>query len=259
MKDTGETRIIVSALKCLGGTLIVLGSATQVAQAQDNWEWRVAPYLWATSLQGRVATVPGVPPADVDASFSDILDNLDFAGMVVGHGRNGRWGITGDLQYVKLTAESGSLAPTFGKAVVKIENTIVSLMADYELAQAPNYEVWVSGGLRYWRVKNDITLTPGTAPGRTANGADSWVDPIIGVRGRREIGERSFVTGWAYVGGFGAGSENMADVFGGVGYQFTPTTAGVLGYRWMTVDRQNGSFLYDATQQGVLAGLSFQF
>ncbi len=130
MKNTEETPTLAYRFRYLGVALVAIGAFTQAAQAQDNWKWRVAPYLWATSLQGRVATVPGVPPADVDASFSDILDNLDFAGMVVAHGRNGRWGITGDLQYVKLTAESGSLAPTFGKAVVKIENTIVSLMAD---------------------------------------------------------------------------------------------------------------------------------
>ena len=227
--------------------------------AQDNWEWRIAPYLWGTSLSGPVATVAGLPPIDVDASFSDILDNLDFAGMVVVQARNGRWGISGDLQYVKLSAASGSLAPTFGQANAKIRNTIVSLYADYQLGQSLEHELWVSGGFRHWSVSTDLSLTAGTAAARTANGSDSWVDPVIGIYGRRNIGERTYVSGWAYVGGFGAGSDNMVDLFGGIGYQFTPTTSGVLGYRYMSVDRSNGSFLYDVEQQGPLMGVVFNF
>ncbi len=229
------------------------------AEAQDNWEWRIAPYLWGTSLSGPVATVPGLPPVDVDASFSDILDNLDFAGMVVVQARNGRWGLSGDVQYVKLSAASGPLGPTFGQANAKIRNTIVSLYADYQVGQSQEHELWVSGGVRHWSVSTDLSLTAGTAAARTANGSDSWLDPVIGIYGRRDIGERTYVSGWAYVGGFGAGSDSMVDLFGGVGYQFTPTTSGVLGYRYMSVDRSNGSFLYDVEQQGPLLGVVFNF
>lgn len=230
-----------------------------VVQAQEGWEWRIAPYLWGSALSGPVATVPGIPPADVDASFSDILDNLDFAGMVVVQARNGRWGLSGDVQYIKLSAASGSLAPTFGQANAKIRNTIVSLYADYQLGQSLEHELWVSGGFRHWSVSTDLSLTAGTSPARTANGSDSWVDPVIGIYGRRALGEQLYASGWAYVGGFGAGSDSMVDLFGGLGYQFTPTTSGVLGYRYMSVDRTNGSFLYDVEQQGPLMGVVFNF
>jgi hypothetical protein len=51
----------------------------------------------------------------------------------------------------------------------------------------------------------------------------------------------------------------MGDIFGGSGYRFTPVTKGVLGYRWLSVDRDTDSFLYDVTQSGFLLGLSFTF
>lgn len=246
-RNTLAAAIWATSLSCIGS-----------AQA-DDWEFRIAPYLWATSLTGTVAAVPSLPPVDVEMSFSDILDNLDFAGMIVGQARNGRWGFSGDLQYVKLSAGNPSPGALFGQAQAKIKNTIVSLTADYLLSQGPGYEMWVSAGMRHWRVSTDITLTPGAAPGGTGSGANDWVDPLIGIRGRRDVGERTYLTGWAYLGGFGTGSEEMSDLFAGFGYQFTPTTSGILGYRYMNVDRRDGNFLYDTEQQGLLAGVGFRF
>jgi hypothetical protein len=74
-----------------------------------------------------------------------------------------------------------------------------------------------------------------------------------------DMSDAVYLTGWAYAGGFGAGAESMFDLFGAVGYQFTPVTSGVIGYRWMSVDRQNGSFGYDVEMKGLMAGLSFTF
>jgi opacity protein-like surface antigen len=61
------------------------------------------------------------------------------------------------------------------------------------------------------------------------------------------------------VGGFDVGSRIMADVFGGVGYRFTDSISTTVGYRWMKVDRDEGGFLYDVEQQGIIAGLTFTF
>ena len=59
--------------------------------AGDEWLVRVAPYLWATSLDGD-AEVKGVK-ADVDVPFSDILKDLAFAGMLVVDVQKGRFGV----------------------------------------------------------------------------------------------------------------------------------------------------------------------
>ena len=55
-------------------------AAEEKPDAQSGWEFQVAPYLWAISMNGD-ATVKG-QEADVDVSFSDIWDELNFAFMM---------------------------------------------------------------------------------------------------------------------------------------------------------------------------------
>ena len=222
----------------LCASVFALGQFTTVAIAQDaperdSWKFTVAPYLWGASLSGTAATIPGLPPVDVDASFSDILDNLSFAGMIVGNAQKGRWGVTADLQYISLENSTSDLQPLFNNATVKAKNKIFSVLGEYKMVEAPTGELWASAGARYWSVDTSLDLAAGDLPTASANGNDSWVDPVIGLRGRMDIADRTYLTGWAYAGGFGVGSEKMADIFGGVGYKFTPVTAGVLGYRWL--------------------------
>ena len=228
-------------------------------QIQDDWTFTIAPYLWGSSLAGTVATIPGLPPVEVDASFGDIWDNLEAAGMIVGNARKGRWGVTGDLQYIKLENATDALAPAFGTATAKATNKVFSLSAENLLANDDSSELWGSAGLRYWSVDTSLNLAAGDNPAVSASGEDSWIDPVIGLRGRVDMSDAVYLTGWAYAGGFGAGSESMFDLFGAVGYQFTPVTSAVIGYRWMSVDRQNGSFVYDVEMKGLMAGLSFTF
>lgn len=239
--------------------LFSTGAIAQDATAWDGWDFTVAPYLWGASLSGNAATIPGLPPVDVDASFSDILDNLSFAGMIVGNAQKGRWGVTADLQYISLENSTSDLQPLFSKATVKAKNKIFSVLGEYKMVEAPTGELWASAGARYWSVDTSLDLDAGALPAASADGNNSWLDPVIGLRGRLDIGDRTYLTGWAYAGGFGVGSEQMADIFGGVGYKFTPVTSGVLGYRWLSVDRRSGDFVYDVEMKGLLAGLSIQF
>ena len=44
---------------------------------------------------------------------------------------------------------------------------------------------------------------------------ETWVDPVIGLRGRLNMTEKFYLSGWAMVGGFDVSSKFMWDVFGG--------------------------------------------
>ena len=241
----------------IGGVALVAVSVPS-AQAGD-WSYSVTPYLWGSGLSGQSKTVAGVPPVEIDASFSDILNNLDFAGMATFNANNGQFGVSGDFQYYKLSTASDSLNPKFGSATINQENIFISLFGDYLLSRTSGSELWLSGGLRYWSVETNINLAAGTSPARSANGSNHWVDPVIGLRGRTSLGEKTFLTGWAYGGGFGVGSEEMYDLFGGIGYQFTDTVSAIAGYRWMSVDRVDGDFIYDTVQDGLMMGVTFNF
>ncbi len=58
--------------------------------ADSAWEFHVVPYLWAIGGYGNV-TVKGLE-ADVDLSFSDIWDELNFAFMLPYEARKRKWG-----------------------------------------------------------------------------------------------------------------------------------------------------------------------
>lgn len=248
-------------------TLIGLSFAPALAathaQAQsrsDNgWTYTIAPYAFGAGLSGSVAAIDGLPDAEVDLSFAEILENLDMAGLILLNAQNGRWGITGDLQYIRLKSETKKLRPLYDTATVEVTNKIFSLYGEYKLTQTSNAELWGVFGARYWNVETDINLSSGALPKASANGENSWTDPVLGLRGRYNFDDRTYLTCWAYAGGFGVGSDSMADVFAAVGYQFTPTTAGVLGYRFVSVDRRDGDFKYDVEMDGLMAGLTFTF
>lgn len=254
--DRGRKFRLIST-GCLSA--LTLAAAAPRSAAAEEWTITVAPYIWGTGLSGQVGALPGVPPIDVDVGFDDILDNLDFSFMGLINANNGRWGVTGDLFYAKISASNTGLAPLWSQTDVRVEETILSLYGEYKISESPTHALWALGGARYWDISTDITLSPGIAAGRSGTVADSWVDPVIGLRGRAEIGPKTYVTGWLMAGGFGVGSDEMYDIFGGVGYQFTPTTSVVLGYRWMSVDRTDGAFVFDMDTSGPLIGLSMRF
>ncbi len=62
--------------------LVALGGWSSAAVAQSSGDSGrkivLAPYLWGTSIDGTGAVGP-LPPLDIDASFGDILSNVNFA------------------------------------------------------------------------------------------------------------------------------------------------------------------------------------
>jgi len=238
-----------------------LAGSNGLANAQDSvsgWDFNIAPYLWGSGISGTVAPFSALPPAEIDASFSDIVEELDFGAMIAGSATRGDYGVFGDLQYIKLSSGGATPGPAFGNVSVSTKMTIASLAGEYVVVDTPTSELRILGGARYWNVDLDFNLSAGALPGRSAPGGDSWVDGIIGVRGQSDLSDQFYLTGWAMAGG--GGSEFMGDVFGGVGYRLTERTALIGGYRYLTVDRrENDGFIYDVEQQGLVVGANFGF
>ena len=84
------------------------------AADDDQWHFAIAPYFWASGVEGTVSFL-GLPEQSVEASFSDVLDNLDFG--LLGHfeARKGRWGFGTDLVYLNLGASVLGDQPILGR------------------------------------------------------------------------------------------------------------------------------------------------
>ena len=85
----------------LAAAIVILVALQGEAQSSSNeWQFAIAPYLWAAGMDGTMTIADR--EADIDVPFSDIIDNLDLAFMGHFDMRNERWMLASDLIFVDL-------------------------------------------------------------------------------------------------------------------------------------------------------------
>lgn len=227
------------------------------AAYSDEWKFSVSPYLWAPALSGKI-THGRLPAVDFDASFDKIFDNLDFAAMLMGDARKGRYSIFGDLLYVKVGAQGdtprGLLATS---ADVKNESFTGMIGAGYSVLDRSEHSLDVVGGLRVWSVDTDLRFKGRLGDTRKYSDSATWVDAMVGVRGTYNFHSKAYLTGWGMIGAGGAQAD--WDLGLGVGYNFNKSISATVGYRAMGVDYERNGFKYDVVLQGPIAGLTIRF
>ena len=225
----------------------------------DGWTFSVTPYFWAAGLSGETSAF-GVPVVvDIDADFSDVWDNLDFAAMAIVDARNGRYSIFGDLIYTKLSADSATPRGVLATSVDVTAETFAGLVgAGYSVLEGPSGHLDIVGGIRVWSVDVDLSFSGQFLGGDSFSDGATWVDGLVGVRGNYSFTPQFYFTGWALV---GAGEADLDwDVAAGLGYRINDRFSATLGYRTLGVDYSNDDgFLFDAVQQGPIMGLTIRF
>ncbi len=154
----------------------------------DELSFALAPYVWFASLEGNIALFPRLPPAEVDASFGDIFEHLDPSLMIGGEIRNERFGFLADIIYIRLSADGATPGPLFSTAEAEVRNFIGTFEGAYRVVASDGLNVDLLGGIRVWSVETKFSLGAGLLPGRVAKNAESWADPLFGVRVRTDFG-----------------------------------------------------------------------
>ncbi|MGX1306595.1 opacity protein-like surface antigen [Amorphus suaedae] len=231
--------------------------AAAPAKPVPAWKLSIAPYFWAAGMSGTVASF-GAPGVDVDMNFSDILSDLDFSVMLAGEARYGRFSLTTDLLYLKLsTKETTPRGILASNVSLGSSTTEFTALAGYSVLDLPNARLDVVGGARVWSVENKLSFNGGLLNGRTFKDSETWVDAMGGLKGRVDLSDKVYLTGMALGGG---GSSDFAwDLLGGLGYEITDRISAIAGYRAIGVDYQNGPFDFDVTIQGPIIGASITF
>lgn len=246
---TTMTRARIAAVAIAGVITLLAGVAPANAQ-DEGGDYEFAFYLWGSHLDGSVGVGP--VEASADASFSDILENLEFAFMAALRGDHGRWAWVLDAQIVEL-ANSETLG-----VEVESDMTILELDLAYELRDG--FEVLA--GARYVDVEGRLALLLPAGTTRAAGG-DSWTDPVIGARFARPLGRNWRFTGRADIGGFGVGSDFSWGLLLSGEYQATERLKWGIGYRVLDIDYDTGRginrFVYDTRQAGLITGLIVGF
>jgi hypothetical protein len=72
-------RRVVAALLASIAVASAAAERSAGAPTAEDWEFSVAPYLWAAGTEGTTGTLPGLPPADLDMSFGDVFEGMSSA------------------------------------------------------------------------------------------------------------------------------------------------------------------------------------
>jgi hypothetical protein len=99
------------------------------------------------------------------------------------------------------------------------------------------------------------------------SGSVDWVDPVVGARLRHRFAPGHELAVRGDVGGFGAGSQFSWNALAAYSWDFAVrngvTYSGVLGYRALYVDYEQGSgrnkYAYDVLTHGPIFGLNIGF
>jgi len=252
------TALALSQLSYAGGDIVPEEEAVSAVE-ESPWEFRLSPYGWFAGFKGDVASVPalGADPVYVDISASDALSDTEVSFAAVFEGKKGKHGFLTDFSYSDMQANT---ALVDGVAVTLdsiSKTTLFSAAYMYELYRSESTVVDVYAGARYWKIDTDLSLNIIRS---SVNHKESWVDPLIGMKGRSTLGGSSFyVTGSATVGGFGVGSDLFYDLAAHLGYQWSKSIGTTIGYRMYDLDYDNDGFVYDVRQEGWIVGLTWAF
>jgi hypothetical protein len=214
-------------------------------------------YGWYAIVGGDVG-VNGFGPAEIPDSSGSILDVLDGFFMANASLRYGDWGIYGDLVWADL-GQGNSSANGFLNAQSSLSALVGTAALTYTLIDTPDGHLDALAGARLWSVDVGLDLTGGLGVDVHEDGNLSWVDPLVGLRGRYMISPSVFIDGTGAVGGFGVGSKFMWDVAGSIGYNFNDNFSASIGYRALGADYSNNGDVVDITAHGPMMALTARF
>ncbi len=267
--------IVIVAMLLSSASPVLVGAEEQSSEtASSDAPWtRIGVYGFLTSIEGDVGY--RAVEADIDVSFSDILDNLDIGFMGFAEHRRGKWSFIADLAWLDIS-ESGGTRVTgplgMGQGTVSAEVEFQQVLLegfvgyqalDYDLEDG-QISVDALAGARYnWlnvELSDDVSVF--ALPSASDREKDQqWVDGVFGIRAGYRANAGWSLLGWADYGiGDDSDSYQLASF---VNYQFDNGVELSGGYRHYHMKYKTGSgssrVKFDLDYSGPMLGLSYTF
>jgi hypothetical protein len=166
----------------------------------------------------------------------------------------------------KLNSLSGQnptlpVAPIAGTEPGKIREVVQQVIQSQEpaLAAAIRADALARVDQLKTQLSNQVANRVTSQLNRSFSFYDSWVDPVIGLRGRFNLNKVFYLTAESDVGGFGIGSDIAVQEYAALGCQITRNIFSEIGYRYLYDDFRDTNFLYQLSLHGaqVTVGLKF--
>lgn len=220
------------------------------AAAEEPWEYRITPYLWAPSLSmgGSIASGPAFE------GETSVLEVLDFAALLAGEVRKGDWALLTEFNYLALSGDA-ALAGGSTLAGTELAGVMGGAAVSYRAFQNETTSLETFGGFRVWSL--ETTIDPPSTP--AVSSKTTFVDPILGLRARHAVTDRVSVTALAEIGGFGVGSDLQWEAILRADYALTERYAVGVGYRHLALHFDRSRSDIDLVLTGPFLALDIGF
>ena len=245
-------------------TFLLITSLTQVNAGESpentDWKFNATVYLWGLSLDGETNA-----DEDIDISFSDIWDNLNFAIMGYLTARHGSWLVFGDIQYADLEGDDSTTFNFNGQDVsadfdIEVKQWVVHAGGGYTVSKSERHMTDIIAGVRYFYQDTELEFDSGQAQNLKVDDSADNLDAIIGIFNTLKLNEKWYLNTYLDVGT--GESEFTWQGVALLGYQFKSVDA-VFGYRhiyWdFDGDKGLGKGYNDLDFSGPIVGASFKF
>lgn len=223
-----------------------------VAAQSDEWIFDGSLYLFAAETDVTVGDIQGT------LSFSDALDNLDFAGMASLKATNNQWTFIGDLMYFNLGFENDRSGPQISEIDTDQKNSIFSGYALYRVYETPTALLDLGGGFRYFDTETTVTVRGDGLQTREVGADDDWMDPIIAAHARFKLSDKWSSTLAVDYGSFVDDRETYSATLT-FDYAFNEKWFGRIGYRYINVEDSDGALDFRFEQSGPILGATYRF
>jgi hypothetical protein len=245
----------------------LLGTPARALAQTDNWEIHLAPlYFWAATTEGNLA-INGTDDIPVYMDFDDAVSKLAGAFSFHGEARKGRWGVLGDINFIRLSTDVSYTTPIINAPIagaLELEQFIFNGKVTFEVKRGSRFHV--VGGIR------SLTMSPaahfsGPVSGQLAD-IDISTTEMAGVAGftyRPRLGNKVVLLTQADI---GRGSALTWSAAGGGELLIKPSIGLAVGYNVLRVDTGNvpksesvliNGVHYAVTQHGPEVSLTFHW
>ena len=231
---------------------LALISTPALAEDGDQWDWSVAPFLWAAGVSGEMTV--GDIHQDIDVSFSELFKDLDIGGSIFAELGKGDHSAHFDYTYLRVKPEPTMLpSPPFppgSELSSKLTMNMFESAYNYKL----NETFSLSLGARLIDMK--MRMVPDGAAATTA-GPDWW-DYFAGIKTHTQI---SANWDFSFYGTVGTGGSDLPWTLQGMfARRFSSGNRLGLGVRIWDIDYSENKDQYNAldlTIYGLMIGYEF--
>lgn len=236
--------------------LLAAPFAAQAApQSGSDWDWMVAPYVWAASIGTDVRTSTPPSNASNDVAFDDVLEKLDGVFEVHGEGQGDAFGVLTDFTYFGLADED--------------DHRFLRTESDLDLRLFELAAVWSPGPERFTGLETfagariiDLDTTIQFIPynpafsRRSLTLGDTFYDVMIGARYTWKLSDKWTLT----LRGDGSWGDTDGTWNASVVGQYRTRNGGwVFGYKYFDVDLEQGGDSLSVSLDGPVIGYAFRF